>query len=305
VVVFIAVDLLGMGLGLNPGAPASLYQAPSSALSSLQPGLGSHRLYLSAADEDSLMYTRFFTFNNFTIKEPWQNLRNTLLPDGNMLDRVPSANNFDPVLPARYTQWLTAVDQASPQVKAVLLALMDVGAVEKVDPAQPLGVKFNPQINAARTRWMGCALAAADGPDALAKLFNLAAGAPEKAFTQVILETPSTGDLAGCDRGAPATVTITRDAPGQVDLSTSGQSAGWLMLADSWYPGWAASIDGQPVTLYRGDYLFRAVRLPPGEHRVSFVYRPFSFFAGLGITGLTGLVILGLLLFCSLNQTGV
>lgn len=306
VLVFIGIDLLSMGWGLNPGTTPELYQTPSSVLSRLQPMLGPHRLYISSSDETQLKYDRFFTFNNFSIDEAWQNMRNSLLPDANVFDRIPSTNNFDPVLPARYSQWMTTVDYAEPQAKAQLLALMDVGVVELVDKTQPLGIKFISQPDPSRLRWMGCALAARDGQDAKVKLFNLVSGeTPGKVFSQVILETPSVGDQAGCESASLADLKIVRDEPDRIDIITSGQSAGWLMLADSWYPGWEASIDGQVLPIYRADYLFRAIRLPSGMHKVSFSYRPISFYVGLGLSILAGLILLGLLFLSRTARTEV
>ncbi|RME08265.1 MAG: hypothetical protein D6803_01670, partial [Anaerolineae bacterium] len=49
---------------------------------------------------------------------------------------------------------------------------------------------------------------------------------------------------------------------------------GWLVVSDLWYPGWTAALDGQPVPLWRANYLFRAVRVPAGEHNISMTYRP-------------------------------
>lgn len=47
-----------------------------------------------------------------------------------------------------------------------------------------------------------------------------------------------------------------------------------LVLADTWYPGWEAVVDGSPKPVYRVNYLFRGVFLEPGRHEVVFRYRP-------------------------------
>ncbi len=66
------------------------------------------------------------------------------------------------------------------------------------------------------------------------------------------------------------------------------------MLADTYYPGWQATVDGRPVELHRGNYLFRAVQVPAGAHTVRFEYRPRSFTIGLGlfVIGLSFLTVL-------------
>lgn len=56
------------------------------------------------------------------------------------------------------------------------------------------------------------------------------------------------------------------------------------MLSDTYYPGWEATVDGQSTPILRGDVLFRAIRLPAGEHDVVFHFDPASIRAGLAIS---------------------
>ncbi|MCP3169924.1 YfhO family protein [Myxococcus qinghaiensis] len=55
----------------------------------------------------------------------------------------------------------------------------------------------------------------------------------------------------------------------------------YLIVSDSYYPGWRATVDGKDVPIHRADHSLRAVRLSPGEHHVRFDYTPLSFRAGL------------------------
>ena len=48
-----------------------------------------------------------------------------------------------------------------------------------------------------------------------------------------------------------------------------------MLLNDIWHPWWDAEIDGTSVPILRADVLFRAVEVPPGHHRVRFVFQPF------------------------------
>jgi hypothetical protein len=65
----------------------------------------------------------------------------------------------------------------------------------------------------------------------------------------------------------------------------------FLVLSDTYYPGWKATVDGKAVKVLRADYMFRAVLLEPGRHTVVFFYSPASFKIGIFIS-LATLIIL-------------
>jgi hypothetical protein len=99
-------------------------------------------------------------------------------------------------------------------------------------------------------------------------------------------------------RGAPSAAdqaTIVSYAPERVEIKTSLASPGWLVLLDTYYPGWQATVDGQPVEIARANIHFRAVTVPEGEHAVLFEFKPRSVQIGAWITGVTlFLVVAGL-----------
>jgi hypothetical protein len=66
-------------------------------------------------------------------------------------------------------------------------------------------------------------------------------------------------------------------APEEVIIEAVPQAGAFLVLTDSFYPGWKAYDNGTETRIYAADYLFRAVYLPPGKHVVRFTYRPASF----------------------------
>ncbi len=47
-----------------------------------------------------------------------------------------------------------------------------------------------------------------------------------------------------------------------------------LVIADAWWPGWEATIDGWSVPIFPADVLVRAVRWPAGRHVLEMRYRP-------------------------------
>ncbi len=77
---------------------------------------------------------------------------------------------------------------------------------------------------------------------------------------------------------------ITADRGEQVEIETASAGERYLVLADLYYRGWTATVDGQPAPIRVGYGVLRTLRLGPGRHRVLFEYRPKSFRRGLGIT---------------------
>jgi hypothetical protein len=79
-------------------------------------------------------------------------------------------------------------------------------------------------------------------------------------------------------------VRITSYSATDATIETDDSSPGYLVLTDTFYPGWNATLDGQPQRTYRANYLFRGVPVPAGHHTIAFSYRPLSFELGAGIT---------------------
>ncbi len=72
-----------------------------------------------------------------------------------------------------------------------------------------------------------------------------------------------------------------------VTIHAALNGAGILILADSYYPGWQAYVDGKRQMILRANLFFRAVVLSQGEHTVEFRYEPRSFLIGLTVSLLT------------------
>ena len=63
-------------------------------------------------------------------------------------------------------------------------------------------------------------------------------------------------------------------------FETEMESQGFLVVSDIYFPGWLAKVDGKSEPIFRANYAFRAVQLPPGHHKVEFLYLPPHFVAG-------------------------
>jgi hypothetical protein len=96
------------------------------------------------------------------------------------------------------------------------------------------------------------------------------------------------------------TVRIDRYTAQRVRMTVQAAQPAVLLLTDTYYPGWRAFIDNAEVPMYRADFIFRGVLVPPGEHVVEFAYHPASFEAGLALTRLAAYALASLAAFCVL-----
>ena len=58
----------------------------------------------------------------------------------------------------------------------------------------------------------------------------------------------------------------------------------YLVVSDSHYPGWRATLDGSDAPIHRANHSLRAVRVPKGHHQLRFDYQPGSFRVGLAMS---------------------
>ena len=91
----------------------------------------------------------------------------------------------------------------------------------------------------------------------------------------------------------PGRATITHETPRELVVDTVAPQDGFLLLADTYYPGWRAEVDGVATPIYRANVSVRGIALPKGQHTVRFTFDPVSFFRGLRITAvaLTALLV--------------
>lgn len=76
-----------------------------------------------------------------------------------------------------------------------------------------------------------------------------------------------------------------------VAIRLDGVSRGILVLADAYFPGWEARVDGQPARVFPVDVLFRGVEVPEGAKEVVFTYTPPLFKAGMAVSGVSLLAV--------------
>ena len=309
VLLFVAIDLVSANWGANPTAEPWLYTRPSASAAALRDAGLRGRTFFPSADEYSVTYAcsdqtseqaretgerhcdRFLSFESFgpSHTEFWYGMREAMLPNIAILDGIPTANNLDPLVPARYQQLMDAVDQASIQDRLRLLRLIGVETLitEEIVPGlRPVHMTDDVVFSVV--------------PDALPRAYLVFSARPVdssrealKLITDPGIDLAQTVVLEGVD------LDIHNTAPriaGSVALTATGNTVtiraalpqdGFLVLLDTYYPGWKALVDDQPAIIHPANLAFRAVELPAGEHSIEFRYRPASLYVGAVVTGLT------------------
>ncbi|HPC82317.1 MAG TPA: hypothetical protein P5234_02320 [Thermoanaerobaculaceae bacterium] len=99
----------------------------------------------------------------------------------------------------------------------------------------------------------------------------------------VLFEEP--GLPAGAQPGGRADVV--RHAANEVRVRVATSQPQLLVLADTFYPGWEARVDGRRTRVLQANLCQRAVVVPCGTHEVTFRYRPRSALLGAALSTLS------------------
>jgi hypothetical protein len=207
------------------------------------------------------------------------------------------ARGETPIIPQRHLDY---TDHARPgrgryeieSVTHILTGRMARGRAIPV-PSRPAGKAFvHRNVKALpRVRLAGRPVYARNKADAIAAIDRLTqAGLLTR---HLIVEDPSRP--LPPDAEVTGSAKIVSEIPERLTVETESERAAYLVVSDSFDPGWTAAVDGQPSSIYPAYCAFRAVYLPPGKHSVVFEYRPAGFEFGLMIS-LAGIV-LGLVLW--------
>src|SRR5439155_10180299 len=98
-------------------------------------------------------------------------------------------------------------------------------------------------------------------------LHRTASTAPASLLRRPVIE----GEAPSTSEPKPVTVArITHSGNTSVQVRVTARGAGYLVLDDTYYPGWRAWVDGRAAPIRPANVAFRAVRVGPGPHVVAF-----------------------------------
>ncbi len=274
VLLIVALDLSYAGWGLNPSVTSRFYEPNPEAA-------GQGRAYWSETALEETTYGRYFRFDDYPAAlDQWRDVRAAQLPNLNMVDRVSLLNNFEPLLVGHYADYLDLIEDNRvsnlPLLRAAGVNAYYLPERQPVDA--PLG-----------RAWLVSSVCWHEDERSLKAALAEESWQPDQQLHLL-------GD-GGCaePQSAAGSVGIVSDDASTLVLSVAAAQSSWLVLADTDYPGWYATVDGTEAPIYRANLAFRAVQVDAGAHEVRFDYRPAWLLPGALVSAISLVVALLLL----------
>jgi hypothetical protein len=116
--------------------------------------------------------------------------------------------------------------------------------------------------------------------DADARLERLAAGVEDPRHVALVEATLPSGFVGKAGNDMTAAARFVTDDPEHVVIELNAPERGFLFLADQYFPGWSATVNGRRASIIRANHAFRLVEVPKGQVRVEFRYQPARVWTG-------------------------
>jgi hypothetical protein len=227
---------------------------------------GKHRIFGGLESESFPAYDSDHLPPNSAERFGFSDLRGaTRLPPRRMVELLSAAGEID---------FPTIAPHTDPNLP--LFDLLDVGYAlsDHSMPATrwtPLGASvYRRNTLPKRAYFTRCAKIIKE-PDARLAYLASPSFAPD---AEVVLGSPPSF-APRCEQvGAETPVSITLDLEHRVEIALNAPALGYLVLADAYYPGWSAAVDGVETEILEANHALRAVIVPAGKHRVTMQFRP-------------------------------
>jgi hypothetical protein len=110
------------------------------------------------------------------------------------------------------------------------------------------------------------------------------------ARNEVFLVAENPSRLANCTGDD---VWMPQHRPNYVRIEAKMRCRGMVILTDTWFPGWRATVDGKRAKIERAYGVVRGVVVEPGNHTIEMRYQPVSVYLGAGLSLLACAIVIG------------
>ena len=308
-----ALDLFIHQPRQNPMVPAGEWLAAPRAVDVVRSGSSQPRTF--TPHHRALHRRAFVLAHGWANVNPYFDLRDVLQPNiGGGFWATPSADCYSGIAPRWYVNvWgdhnrqgllvsqLTQLDfkERTLTVHPALVKVLRTYGVSHLLSAYPqkgaplalVSQNGNAYVyrvdGAARVRFVRAARHVSTDAEAAARLLDLSFDPDREILLHDAPDSvrPTVAEAGDASSNTAATqAVVTREDPRQVVIEAEAPADGFLLLADTFYPGWTAQVDGTPAPVYRANLSVRGIRLPKGRHEVRFMYDAPGFTRGVQIT---------------------
>jgi Bacterial membrane protein YfhO len=285
-VALVAVDLFRAGMGYNPAIDDRFATQPATPAVDYLRAQRPARFVTATAEVSQ---------NVIPFRHDLYEARGYDLPVVRRFDRL-WRREVEPEYPSQVSPFPLAIPLTLLEVRPrALRTLRLLGVTDLMQPprAEPLrfdGLKLAYEGRDARVYRVHGALPRAfvagaqhvvdDGEAALDAFTRPGFEGRSVAVTEERLPGVPVTDAAGLGARPAGSARIVSYEPERVVVRARADRQGVLVLGDTYFPGWNATVDGRSAPVTQVDYLFRGVRVGPGTHTVEFRYEPLSWRIG-------------------------
>lgn len=98
-------------------------------------------------------------------------------------------------------------------------------------------------------------------------------------------------------KDSAATVKLTQYGLDEISFTSNNSQAGLAVFSDIYYnKGWKAYVDEKETPIIRANYVLRAIKVPAGQHKIEFRFKPESFYNGQKVAMVSSILIIGLII---------
>jgi hypothetical protein len=265
----------------NPTLPGNVYAlnlARNELAMEPQPALGAARAMVSPTAE-----TQFMLVALKDARDNYLAKRLGYFSDCNLLDDVPKVNGFFSLWPRECGELNAAIygwSKADYSRLADFMSVSHVTAPGAFSEWQPR-TNYLPLVTAGQTPLF------VEDVSALRTILS-----PEFDGGKTVLLPPDMKSSLAVNQGTRARVLSQHFGMTKVETEVEAEHAALVVIAQTYYHDWRATVDGAPAKLLRANYAFQAVEVPAGRHRVELKYQDRAFELGASISGISMLACL-------------
>ncbi|MBI5620018.1 YfhO family protein, partial [Candidatus Gottesmanbacteria bacterium] len=293
-VIFNTFQLLSTWFPYHAADSAKQWLSPPPILNNIPKG---NRIFSIGAEAS---HNKIFLSEGWQTMKPYEMLKNTLTPDKTLLWGVPHSNDytgrslartgiFDMLLDREISVTDTAATISAQGKK--LLDLLGVGTVVSTLPLTQSGLVPKTTVSDGQF-----SITAYQNPDAVAPAYLATSAVFATTVEEAVANIRRLEFVPGRDAlieqnldlpkpSESAAVTITKKQDGWFRLSLTGINVpGLLVISETYYPGWQASVDGRNTPVLPVNIRYIGVVVPPGSQQVTLRFTPSRFLLGLVVS---------------------